>query len=53
MTDIEILEIMKNAIERIELDDSYNYETGETYYELNTNSAVIYLDNEIDLRKAK
>ena len=53
MTDIEILEIMIKAIEQIEVDDKYNYETGETYYVLNTNSAVSYLYNEIDLRKSK
>ena len=54
MTDIEILEIMISAIERIELDESYNYEgNGETTYILNTSGAINYLYNEIDLRKSK
>jgi len=53
MNDIEILEIMINAIEKIEVDDKYNYETGETYYILDTKNAISYLYNEIDLRKDK
>lgn len=53
MTDIEILEIMINAIELISVDDKYNFETGETSYVIDTGSAIHYLYNEIDLRKAK
>ena len=54
MTDIEIIEMMINAIERIELEETYNYEgNGETIYSLNTSGAINYLYNEIDVRKSK
>ena len=55
MTDIEILEIMVSAIEKIELNEfSDSWEgNGEITYSLDTSRAISYLYDEINLRKSQ